>query len=60
MHQTECKNIAKLLAVPGEAPTLHGPCGENVGKENRKTLVECVLRGFVVPPCCPIFERVFA
>ena len=24
-------------------------CGENVGKENRKTLVECVLRGFIVP-----------
>ena len=24
-------------------------CGENVGKENRKTLVECVLRGFRVP-----------
>ena len=21
-------------------------CGENVGKENRKTLVECTLRGF--------------
>ena len=25
------------------------PCGENVGKENRKTLVECTLRGFLVP-----------
>ena len=24
-------------------------CGENVGKENRKTLVECTLRGFSVP-----------
>ncbi len=24
-------------------------CGENVGKENGKTLVECVLRGFRVP-----------
>ena len=24
-------------------------CGENVGKENRKTLVECTLRGFYVP-----------
>ena len=24
-------------------------CGENVGKENRKTLVECFLRGFRVP-----------
>ena len=24
-------------------------CGENVGKENRKTLVECILRGFRVP-----------
>ena len=25
------------------------PCGENVGKENRKTLAECILRGFLVP-----------
>ena len=25
------------------------PCGENVGKENRKTLAECILRGFRVP-----------
>ena len=24
-------------------------CGENVGKENRKTLVERTLRGFLVP-----------
>ena len=24
-------------------------CGENVGKENRKTLVERTLRGFYVP-----------
>lgn len=24
-------------------------CGENVGKENRKTLLECALRGFCVP-----------
>ena len=24
-------------------------CGENVGKENRKTLVESTLRGFPVP-----------
>ena len=24
-------------------------CGENVGKENRKTLVESTLRGFCVP-----------
>ena len=24
-------------------------CGENVGKENRETLVECILRGFYVP-----------
>ena len=24
-------------------------CGENVGKENRKTLVESTLRGFYVP-----------
>ena len=24
-------------------------CGENVGKENRKTLVESTLRGFLVP-----------
>lgn len=23
-------------------------CGENVGKEDRKTLVECILRGFPV------------
>ena len=39
----------KMHAVPGKVPTLHSPCGENVGKENRKTLVECVLRGFYVP-----------
>lgn len=24
-------------------------CGDNVGKENRKTLVERILRGFCVP-----------
>ena len=39
----------KVHAVPGKAPTLHSPCGENVGKENRKTLVERILRGFYVP-----------
>ena len=49
MHQTECKNIAKLLAVPGEAPTLHSPCGETVGKENRKALVESFYEGFMCP-----------
>ena len=31
-------------------------CGENVGKENRKTLAERTLRGFLVPRATPIYE----
>ena len=46
---TESGFAIKMLAVPGKAPALHSPCGENVGKENRKTLVERTLRGFYVP-----------
>ena len=49
----------KVHAVPGKVPTLHSPCGENVGKENRKTLVERTLRGFYVPCGLSVFEPVY-
>ena len=34
-------------------------CGENVGKENRKTLVERTLRGFRVPKGLPFLEPIY-
>ena len=34
-------------------------CGENVGKENRKTLVERILRGFCVPCRLSVFEPIY-
>ena len=34
-------------------------CGENVGKENRKTLVERTLQGFLVPCRLSFLEPIY-
>ena len=50
MSNTSCSDLLRYMLRHILFPVIQNfRCGENVGKENRKTLVECILRGFCVP-----------